>query len=314
MHTVFRDPALQRSFERNGYVVADCFDLIQVASLTEAWLSISGDLSGLPFSTTLMSRDLAYRHRIHILIAKQMAPLLDRLFVSYRLSVCGFLNKSPVRNATERDQESISLHQDWTFVDESKFISIGIWCPLVDVDSRNGCLSVVPGSHLLNHGPRGYAQASRFPYSHLEQCMQSTYLKELPLRAGQAVFFTHRLFHSSLPNLTESERLVAGGIAVPTNSQLQFVMPYQHQPSDPEQAEPAEPWIRVYKVPQDFYLNYLYGSEPPFPYHLTRRWSEPLDENRLHAVLRSRKAARRLERYVKTDRPTVATAQELSNA
>ena len=74
-----------------------------------------------------------------------MAPLAD-LLDDHRLFNTSILVKWPGQDG------AMGTHQDWTFVDEDRFRSVTVWCPLVDVEQRNGALELLPGSHrILTH-------------------------------------------------------------------------------------------------------------------------------------------------------------------
>jgi hypothetical protein len=245
MNNSFRDPNLQQEFDQNGYVVVDCLDKTEVNYLRNVWRDLPNDLSPVHFSATMFSADLAYREKVHTSLRNVFQPLADALLEDYRVCYCSYVHK-PARSP----QSTVELHQDWTFVDESVFQPIAYWCPLVDVDASNGCLNVVPGSHRLNRLPRGLGDP-RFPYTELLGCLQRDYMRQVPMKAGQAFVYTQSLFHSSPPNNSDEDRVVAGALAIPSPSDLLFLM-----------KAPAATEFSVYKVPDDFYFRHVIGSMP----------------------------------------------------
>ena len=277
MRQVFRDSSLQQRFERDGYVVVDFYNESEVARLLEIWDELPGDLGEVPFSNTIMSRDLNYRREVHEQVADVFRQRTDALLDQYRICLCSFNAKRP-----QDEGGIVQLHQDWTFVDESRYQAVGIWCPLVDVTEDNGCLRIVPGSHRLNSRPRGFQEP--FPYSDLLPCIERDYLVEIPMKAGQAFVYTQRLFHSSPSNRSDRLRLAAGALALPDKSKLRFLM--SNGQENPRQ-------LTVYEVADDFYRTYLFGSVPDDSLRagVLDGGYEPVSEARLHEVLGARDAA-----------------------
>jgi hypothetical protein len=272
MNTSFRDPALQRAFERDGYVVVDCLDAAEVNRLRAVWRELPNDLSPVHFTSTLFSADLAYREQVHTRLQSVFQPKVEALLNDYRICYCSFVHK-PARSP----QSTVELHQDWAFVDETVFQPIAYWCPLVDVDSANGCLRVVPGSHKLNRLPRGLGQP-RFPYTDLLVCLERDYMREVPLKAGQAFVYAQSLFHSSAPNTSGEDRLVAGALAIPAASDLLFLM-----------KDPAATEFSVYRVSDDFYFRYIPGTvpDPQLRIGSAKDEHQPLSEDTLRRTLGS---------------------------
>ena len=272
---IFRDPALQRRFLADGFVVVDFLEPSQVEKLWDVWLSNPGDLSRLAFSSTVFSRDLDYRRTMHEYLIAEMEGPAQSLLDAYRLGSCGFITKQP-----GKEEGVVELHQDPTMVDDTRFIALGIWCPLVDVDLQNGCLRVVPGSHRINRRPRE-AMVIDFPYEELLRCIQNKYLADIPMKAGQAFIYTQTLFHSSLPNYSDKERLVAGSLALPEGSHLRIYV----------RDEDKHPGLLAgYEVSDDYYRTYCLGTVPDENACIgfVEDKCEPLSEERLHEVLGSR--------------------------
>ena len=270
MRQVFRDAHLQAGFERDGYVVVDFIDSAQVERLTAAWNALPSEVQEFPFSNTIMSRSLEYRARVHDTVRRELEQRTGDLLLDYRLCLCSFNAKPAARSA---GTGVVELHQDWTFVDESQFFSIGIWCPLVDVNEENGCLRVVPQSHQLNMHPR--CLATPFPYSDLLPCFQTNYLKPIPMKAGQAFVYSNTLFHSSAPNMSNALRLVAGGMAIPRETPLLFLAPAHGEHA-------AD--LAVYEVDDAFYQQYRFEAflDVGRPVRFIRHAFEPLSEAILH--------------------------------
>src|SRR5262249_12799961 len=166
----------------------------------------------------------------------------------------------------------VQPHQDPTFVDESRFQSLGLWCPLTNVDTTSGCLYVLPESHRLNPGPRALLL---FPYHELAPLLKSK-LRPVPMAAGDAFIFCHKLFHASQPNRGSETRVVAAGLCVPRDAQLYY---YYIDPASPKR-------IEVFEVDDLFYTRCIFGARPEgVPCVGTiDYWYEPLKTDRMFAI------------------------------
>lgn len=240
--TVLRDPALQAHFDRHGYAIVDLLGEREVAGLRETWRELQGKLAWLPYSITASARDKELRLRVHEAVEAALAGPLARHVDGYRLLVGLFINKG--RGAFGGE---VALHQDWTLIDESTHQSTTLWCPLVDVDPENGCLRLAPGSHRLHAEPRP-AEGTRRPFLY-ERVMPilEAYVRPLPMRAGQAVIMSNRLYHGSRPNLRDAERPVVTCACIPVAGQTRVY--FEGSCDDREE-------YRVYDVGRDFLLRY----------------------------------------------------------
>lgn len=275
---VFRDTTLQQAFLRNGFVVVDFLQPEQVGRLWDVWNHSSGELNHLPFSSTVFSRNLDYRQSMYQHVLAEFEKPARTILQGYRLCACGFVNKLP-----QDERGEVELHQDPAVVDELRYFGLGMWCPLEDVNLENGCLRVVPGSHLINRRPRESMNID-FPYPELLHCIEEQYLVDIPMKAGQAFVYTQALFHSSLPNRSTTNRLVAGALAVPQEAPIMiYVRNKEHHPGQ----------LGVYKVSDDFYRSYFLGNAPDESLRVGFAEDAPefISEDRLHQMLRGQLAS-----------------------
>ncbi len=214
---MFRDVSLQEHFEQHGFVQVELLDDSEIRELRDAWERLDGGMRHLPFSLTLMSSDAAYRRRVHEATTAVLSKPIERYLQGHRLLQGLFINK-----ALKQGMGILAPHQDWSLVDEHSHLSIGIWCPLVDVDIFNGCMVVVPGSHRLHTRPR--ATSGKLPLFDVERLLPviGSYAVPLPMRAGQALLHMHSLFHGSGPNLLPANRPVVATAAIPAHAELQL--------------------------------------------------------------------------------------------
>jgi len=169
-----------------------------------------GDAPGDPrtglFNDT-WSTDRAYKHRVSAALHEHLDGPVDELLVDHR--ILGFVHIVKWPGEVGR----VPAHRDPTFVDEQWFRSVAIWCALDDLGPTDGVLRVVPGSHLLESGVRVHqAEHNLFP-------VVDEYAQELsvpvPLPAGWAVVYDHRLIHLSDATERDHERAVIAGIMTP---------------------------------------------------------------------------------------------------
>ncbi len=97
-------------------------------------------------------------------------------------------------------------HQDWPYWEGSHKISV--WIALDPAVKENGCLKVIPGSHLwgvLTHSgdaSDGHGFVNRMRPEHIDESKSVS----LSVSAGTAVFFHDLLLHASHPNSTGEDR------------------------------------------------------------------------------------------------------------
>lgn len=241
--SVFNDPTLEAGFARDGMVIVPLLAADEIAHLRAVYDRYPGE-HATPFSASILSLDLDYRRFVFDQVSSTVAARASALFRSYRVFSAGFLSKQPDPDG------AMPVHQDLTLVAEGPRAAITIWCPLVDVDPENGCVSVVRGSHDTNQQPR--AAGTPFAYPEIESLLRAVYLEALPMRAGEGLVLHHSIFHCSPPNLSTRERPVAVTVFAPMERSLV----YYHREAGP----PAT--LEQYAVDDEFYLRHALGTRP----------------------------------------------------
>ncbi|MEG4805113.1 phytanoyl-CoA dioxygenase family protein [Microcoleus sp. ARI1-B5] len=242
---------IHREIETKGYAVINFLNENEVKSLISFYKkqSLPDDMvasPGMVFS--IGTTELSYRQKISQEIKKAFTSKLKSLFPNYRIAFGVLGYKKP-----DASSSKMHLHQDCSLTDETVMKSLGVWCPLIDVEEQNGCLQVVNRSHLLNSKARPFWVFSWFPYDQeVLSLMQEHYLTSLPMKAGQALIYDKRLFHGSPPNTTATERVAAICGLVPQGILSQFCS-RESQISDK---------IELFEVEDEFYDRYIAGQKP----------------------------------------------------
>lgn len=238
------NPSHDAFYRENGYIILDLLTERDLGELRTAFSRVERwHQSDIVASVLLIDLDL--RRSIH----ESVVPVLERALLpvlsNYRFVLANFVSKRAASAVGK-----FPLHQDPTFVEEGRRAGISSWCPLVDVDLNNGCLGVVPGSHRLKNT---YRQPAMLPYPDWVPTIESTHMRYLPMRAGQVLLMDNRVIHGSPPNLSDSLRVVAAGVAVPQESPL--LCCHVVGQDSPQKTD-------VYEVPDDFYLRHFMTTRP----------------------------------------------------
>ncbi len=197
MLRVFRDEKLQEQFEREGFVVVDFYGKNQIDELEKLYHALHPvDEKG--FYPSTFSKDKNYRKKADEEIRRIGNRWISSNLVDYKVMCGSFIVKYPGLDSV------MSVHQDMTLVDETKYTGINIWCPLVDLNDSNGVLKVIPRSHRITPTYRG----STIPglYDDVQQEILD-YGQPVYLKAGQAIIFDQSIIHFSPPNLSEGIRI-----------------------------------------------------------------------------------------------------------
>lgn len=233
---IFIDSNQDKHFKEKGYIIVDLLDS-KIAKKIFAKVKILKSGVDATFYTSLWSSDSSYREAVNTIIFEEIASRAQPLLHDYKPLFGDLLVKRPSLT------KDFPIHQDWTFVDEEIYTSLYVWCPLVDVGYWNGNLQVVEGSHQILDKIRG--ANIKVSYEAIKPQIQKNFLKDIPLKAGQAIIFNQALLHASPPNRSLSTRIAMGLLLIPAEAQIYHYM-----------MDANNNCIRRYKVDVDFFMNY----------------------------------------------------------
>lgn len=208
---IFQDPELQRQLEAEGFVKIPLLNDMALQEFSDFYAKeLDGFQTG-DFLHTHVATE-AIRLKTHEYVQPRLKAALADVLVDYRVDF-GFYMIKPKNGTTP-----MRVHQDKTMVDETKHVGLTVWCPLVDVDGSNGCLSIVRKSHLFLNNPRG--TNIEMPYKRIEDLIETPEFSEfITVKRGEAVLFDHALWHGSTSNVTDKDRVVVAAVVTPLESE-----------------------------------------------------------------------------------------------
>ncbi|HEV2801015.1 MAG TPA: phytanoyl-CoA dioxygenase family protein [Pyrinomonadaceae bacterium] len=241
---VFKDAKLDARFRREGYVILDLLTGEDIAQLSDFYEQFSY-CHQYDFSATILTGESESRRKIHDALSAVFRRRLLAVLHKYKIILASYAVKLP-----QTEYSRVGLHQDFSFIDEQTHTGLSIWCPLVEVNQENGWLGVVRGSQDFNSNLR---EGCPLPYPELVSVIEEKYLTRLPMHPGQVLFMDNRVFHGSPANRSAHRRVVAAGVAIPTDGQLVFC--HRDFQMDANSLE-------VYEVPDDFYVHHSLATRP----------------------------------------------------
>ena len=282
MRRIFRDEHLQSDFTRLGYLHLPLLDPTEVADLNAFYekqhLTPQGDYG---FHISLDHHDPEKVQSIEEKITNVIWPKTQALFDQGKVFTASYVVKEPGL------QNIVPPHQDWTFVDESKFCSFTLWVALQDVDIDNGALCILPGSiNFFDYHRASPSPQSRSPLTdHYFNIFP--YMELIEMKAGEVLIFDNRLIHASPPNTSDKPR-IAAGIGV-THAEAQLIHYYQIPGSDPEELEGFEVDKQFFNKFNNVILSGLYeAGERPDGYKsfdIRQRNAPQLSKSEMEALI-----------------------------
>ena len=246
MQPLFSDKNHQEFFEQNGYLKINALDENDIKELTdylfESGIKKENDY-GFYVGMDHENKELVSQmmQKVESIAMPKLAPFLQ----DYQLITASYVIKDP------NPKGVVPPHQDWTFVeDEIKHCSVTCWITLVDTNMENGCLGVIKGSHKFFNSVRP-SPSPQVP-SPLAKHMFSLfpYFELMPMKAGEALIFDNRTFHSSPPNITDTARLAVGLSFTQKEAQLRH---YYLKPG-------TKNTLLKYKIDSSFFMKYDNGT------------------------------------------------------
>lgn len=196
---LFKSKKTEELFRKNGFITIPNFlNEEEIEKLVSLYSTLK--IENLEeIYTNIKDRDLELNEKIDVYLKALFQPSLDKYFADFIPSGGVFI----VKGTGEKSESS--LHQDWNVIDEEKYLSCCVWCPLVDVDESNGCLQIIPTSNNWFKSIRSSNIRTLFvDFKNVKK-----QLVAVPVKKGTAVVFAHNVFHGSKPNFTEVIRPVA---------------------------------------------------------------------------------------------------------
>ena len=208
MQKIFLDPKNEEIFHRDGYLIIDILNNMDIKRLQSTYDMVKQQHSYDVVASVVLS-DLELRKYVNENISNILIERILPILNNYKIILGSFVVK---RASSENGK--FPLHQDPTFIEEEEHVALSIWCPLVDVAINNGCLGILPGSHRLKNY---YRSPCMLPYTHMIGILESDYIKYIPMKKGEVLFINTRMIHGSPPNLSNSTRPVAAAVAIPNS-------------------------------------------------------------------------------------------------
>ncbi len=251
MRPVMRDEALEKQFQEEGYVEIPFISPKEVEDLKRNFFELitqsGGNLgpadNGMPgceisYDFTFIDKNIAYKQAVFDVITEYFKPHVQKWLADYRPIIANYIRK-------KTDTGEVPLHQNWAFVDEWKYTSVSIWCPLVDSSKANGTLEVVPRSHKRFGEFRGPMVS--WELEGIKNEIINNYLIPLNVKAGNAIILDDSIVHYSALNQTDELRLAIQLILVPEEA------PSIHYHMNTKESMSK---IEVLEVDTDFYMQF----------------------------------------------------------
>ncbi len=234
---LLRDGDLEKKMYRDGFVVIDLLNDKEVAALKAEYIKLfSSSHTSIGRFTPMEHTTPATKRYIHDFIIGTARPALDKYFNDYLTPIASFFTKYA------KSEGNLTWHNDTSLLLNTHLEPhYGIWCPLIDVNEKNGALCAIEKSHKFSHVM--FVNGLKWPYiSLIPEFVRRK--KIFNLKAGQAVLFDLRLIHDALPNQTDEDRIC-------------FCIRLTHTKSDYysfvcENEEKA--LVSIYKEDSDYYL------------------------------------------------------------
>lgn len=234
---VVSDRDRQRELEEFGFTVLPGLDTngLRLARQTSSTTGPAPDDPRRALNWSFHSRSDEHKRRVSRVLRNELWPTIESRFVDQTPFLSTFITK------WQGPDSGFAPHQDPTLVDERTSVGVTVWIPLHDVDHENGMLWIVPGSHRIPGGFR-VSDVDQFPFADCEADILAEHGAGIPMAAGEILVFDNRVIHYSMPNVSDSPRVVASFGLRPTDGPNTL-------------ARLAGDTVEVVALPEDFFLD-----------------------------------------------------------
>ncbi len=229
------DPDLKQELITNGYAVRPCLNASEIGEIRKLHDSTSDSYPAADYFATPFSTNTDYRELVNKELGTILKCRFKSIMVDYRLAASGYGVKQ-----AQGVNGALGIHRDYTFFDTSKNRAYHIWSPVTDVNEKNGCLWVTPGSHRWPHiSALGF---NPVPWQKHIPALESEFSKPIPMKAGEILIYDEHLLHFSQPNMSDEIRIATISILLPESEPLHI---YNWDRNSPET-------LKVFVAPDQF--------------------------------------------------------------
>lgn len=195
---IFQDENHQNLFDKQGFIVLPFLNNEELNHMNLYFDSLHPFVPESGFHSGSYSSSFEYKEKVSNEIKHIFSRRYNELFQNFTAFGGAFLFKIP-----SNDSE-LFIHQDWTIVDEDKFVALNIWVPLCDITLENGPLMIVPGSHYNNFPVIRAPTMGYFFDVNIEKTIEFA-IPQI-VKAGTAVILNQSVIHYSPANQSNKIR------------------------------------------------------------------------------------------------------------
>ncbi len=214
MQRIFNNDELEAKFRQYGFVCVQLFTPDELTDIKNFYANeYQDELKG--FHSSLHLKNEEIKSKTYEYLNAILGQKVNDLLFDYRLATASFVVKEPGNNS------EVIAHQDWSLVDEDKYVFLNAWTPLEDLTKENGVIQLIPGTHKLPITYRGTGIED--PLKQLRD-QSGTFLKRLLqpffLTKGQVLIYDSKLIHQSPANVSQTRRIACALGFIPLEAQL----------------------------------------------------------------------------------------------
>ena len=249
MNSIFINKEITAQIEKNGFVVKPLLEQPDLISLQQSFKALKKKANNSIKKTFWPSgrhEDPLVRNFAKQEIEKVVPKRLEQFIDLEKTDLIGgtFLVKPPSRKS------ALNPHQDSSHVDERNGFSVYAWIPLQDVTKWNGRFHYLPHSHTWGIHQRSLS----VPWPLKENANDLwKFMKPIPMRAGEVLFFHSALIHSSPANFSFKTRLAVNYYLHPKGTPFCHFYKDEQTPLDK---------VEMFEVTPDFFYSEDFESRP----------------------------------------------------
>jgi hypothetical protein len=274
MHTnikhIFNINDLNLEFDKNGFVLLKNHSKLNISSLSKKYFELhelyinnqtSNDSS---YDLSFFTLNPQIKEKIFSEIWDNLKEFIETILPDYEPLIINMFNKKPGGG-------EVPIHQNWTFVDESKFTSVSVWIPLTKVNHKNGTLEVVKGTHKeisLHRSP-----TIPWVFKGFEEELKKEWMTPLNIEIGDIAIIDDSIIHYSSNNNSDKDRPSLQLILKPKKADAIHYLGDNGQTKD----------LKVFKVNSNYFFDFDMNSTEinmPLLYE-TKSKNEPFSINKL---------------------------------